>query len=79
MRHKLVFSDNLHHDRLQEESAERVEEDQDDVDVEEVESQLSSPEMDCTQTDSKITTNNNASMKTKEQREISAILAATKQ
>ena len=33
-------------------------------------SQLSSPEMNCTQTESKITTKNNASMKTKEQREI---------
>jgi len=55
MRHKLVFSGGL-----QESAEERVEEEAEN------ESQLSSPEMNCTQTDSKITTNNNASMKTKE-------------
>jgi hypothetical protein len=42
------------------------------------ESQLSSPEMNCTKTDSKVTTKD-ASMKTKDQLEIQAIIATTKQ
>lgn len=42
------------------------------------ESQLSSPEMNCTKTDSKLTTKD-ATMKTKDQKEIQAIIATTKQ
>ena len=55
MRQKIVFSGV---------SGER--EDDEDEDEELDESQLSSPEMNCTQTDSKCATNVNESMKTKE-------------
>ena len=70
MRQKIVFSG------VSGVSGER--EDDEDEDEELDESQLSSPEMNCTQTDSKCATNVNESMKTKEQREIQAIIATTK-
>ena len=68
VRQNIVFSDNI------KESEEKEEENA----VTDYVSHLSSSEMNCTQTDSKTTTNN-ASMKTKEQREIQAIIATTKQ
>lgn len=67
MRHKIIFSGEL-----------KGESGDPEEDLDEEESQLSSPEMNCTQTESKVTTKN-ASMKTKDQHEIQAIIATTKQ
>ena len=67
VRQNIVFSGNIKESDEREEGV-----------VDDYASHLSSSEMNCTQTESKTTTNNQ-SMKTKDQREIQAIIATTKQ